>query len=119
MVVKWHLKWYFKQYNSPDDAIDVSIEKHEFKDLNSDGINDAVVILAGNYGGSGVVYELIALLSKGKEIVQTNSVVLGDRIKIEKIVANPPTFFSFSLFYKKMLFVRYKQSSKAYGTTDS
>ncbi len=98
----------FRQYGPPDNIVDVKIERYELKDLNHDGINDAVVILVGNYGGSGAFYELTVLLSKGKDIVQTNSVVLGDRIKIEKIfvypksrsLVGPPEIEIFALTHK-------------------
>ncbi len=83
----------FRQYGPPDKIVEVKIERYELKDLNHDGIKDAVVILVGNYGGSGSFYELTVLLSKGKDIVQTDSVVLGDRIKIEKIMISEDVIF--------------------------
>ncbi|MFN3471402.1 MAG: hypothetical protein ACK4ZR_02190 [Aquificaceae bacterium] len=72
-------------YNPPNDIAEVCLEKYKLVDLNNDGVKDAIVILVGTYGGSGAFYELTVLLSKGKNIVQTNSVVLGDRIIIKKI----------------------------------
>lgn len=82
----------FKQGNPPD-IVHIEIEHYKLVDLNNDGIDDAVVILVGSYGGSGSFYELTVLLSKGKDIVQTNSVVLGDKIKIEKIDVHHKTLF--------------------------
>lgn len=83
----------FKQDGPPEKNVYVSIVKYELIDLNSDRIDDAVVILVGSYGGSGAFYELTVLLSKGKDIIQTNSVVLGDRIKIKKLVVHTPSHF--------------------------
>lgn len=75
---------------SPQDFANVSIEKIVIKDLNGDGLDDAVLVTVGNYGGSGGFYELTALLSTGSGLVQTNSIVLGDRINIKKIQVHSP-----------------------------
>ncbi|MBC7361986.1 MAG: hypothetical protein H5U06_06865 [Candidatus Aminicenantes bacterium] len=46
---------------------------------------DAAVILVANYGGSGFFYELTALINDGAAFHQTNSLELGDRVKIVKL----------------------------------
>ncbi|MDD8020798.1 MAG: hypothetical protein PHU81_06405 [Acidobacteriota bacterium] len=71
------------------------VRLHSFviKDLNGDNEPDAVVILAQNSGGSGTFYEITALLSRGRDIVQTNSIYLGDRVRIEKLQAEEKAAF--------------------------
>lgn len=79
---------YFKlkngKYSNRDLLVNLRIDKFKITDLNGDGIKDAVVILVGNYGGSGSFYELTALIG-GDPIRQTNSQVLGDRVLIRGI----------------------------------
>ncbi|MEN2994615.1 MAG: hypothetical protein ABDH19_04615 [Thermodesulfovibrio sp.] len=65
--------------SKPEDFIRVYIDKFSIKDLDGDGVNDAVVILVGNYGGSGGFYELTALISKDDKLVQTNLLCLKVR----------------------------------------
>ncbi len=79
----------YERGSTPDGYKKIELVKYKILDLNSDGIKDAVVILVGTYGGSGSFYELTALISDKKGIKQTNSVILGDRIKVEKISVNP------------------------------
>ena len=69
----------------PPDYEQVRLDSFVIKDLNGDNEPDAVVILAQNSGGSGTFYEITALLSRGRDIVQANSIYLGDRVKIEKL----------------------------------
>lgn len=69
----------------PPDYKHVRLDSFVIKDLNGDHEQDAVVILAQNSGGSGTFYEITALLSRGRDIVQTNSIYLGDRVRIEKL----------------------------------
>ncbi|MFA5086649.1 MAG: hypothetical protein WC468_03650 [Candidatus Paceibacterota bacterium] len=54
-------------------------------DLDSDGTDDYVMILARNSGGSGTFYYLVAGLSSKNGIVGTNGILLGDRIAPENI----------------------------------
>ncbi|HNT01654.1 MAG TPA: hypothetical protein PKJ80_06455 [Candidatus Saccharicenans sp.] len=69
----------------PPDYEHVRLDSFVIKDLNGDNEQDAVVILAQNSGGSGTFYEITVLLSRGRDIVQTNSIYLGDRVRIEKL----------------------------------
>ncbi|WP_022854952.1 hypothetical protein [Thermodesulfobacterium thermophilum] len=83
------------KYEQPfPDYLKVWVEKFLIKDLNGDSIPDAVVVLGQSGGGSGIFYELTALISKADDTVfQTKSIVLGDRLKIENIeVVNRPIF---------------------------
>ncbi|WP_028841338.1 hypothetical protein [Thermodesulfobacterium hveragerdense] len=83
------------KYERPfPDYLKVWVERFLIKDLNGDGMPDAVVVLGQSGGGSGIFYELTALISKTDDtFLQTNSIVLGDRVKIENLkVVNRPIF---------------------------
>ncbi len=56
-----------------------------FGDLNSDGAGDAAVLLAENYGGSGVFVSLIAMLDQNGQPVQVASELIDDRPKINSV----------------------------------
>ncbi len=65
---------------SPDYA-DVTLlpEPMAFGDLNGDGVDDAAVLLAENYGGTGTFVSLIAMLNVGGQPVQAGAYMLDDR----------------------------------------
>ncbi len=65
---------------SPDYA-DVRLDPAHmaFGDLNGDGQGDAAILLAENYGGSGVFVSLVAVLNAGGQPVQAGSVLIDDR----------------------------------------
>jgi len=48
-------------------------------DLNADGLDDAAIILAENYGGSGVFVSLVAILNQGGQPQAVASVFIDDR----------------------------------------
>ncbi len=50
-----------------------------FGDLNGDGAGDAAVLLAENYGGSGVFVSVIAMLNQNGQPVQAASELIDDR----------------------------------------
>lgn len=54
-----------------------------FADIDGDGVKDAVVILRDEPGGTGVFYFASVLLSGNQK--STNSILLGDRIRIQSI----------------------------------
>lgn len=56
-----------------------------FADLNGDNIKDAVVILRDEPGGSGLFYHVAAVLSGIEKSHSTNTLFLGDRIRIQSI----------------------------------
>lgn len=56
-----------------------------FADLNGDNIKDAVVILRDEPGGSGLFYHIAVVLSGAEKSQATNSIFLGDRIRIQSI----------------------------------
>jgi hypothetical protein len=49
----------------------------------------AIVILSENFGGSGVFFEITALVKEDNKIVQTNSIELGDRVVIKDLRFEP------------------------------
>ena len=50
-----------------------------FGDLNGDGAGDAAVLLAENYGGTGVFVSVIAMLNQNGQPVQAASALIDDR----------------------------------------
>jgi hypothetical protein len=55
-------------------------------DIDGNGTEDAVVVLADDPGGSGTFYYVSALLAKSGKIEDTGAVLLGDRIDLESLV---------------------------------
>jgi hypothetical protein len=49
-------------------------------DLNGDGVTDAAVTLAANFGGSGTFHELVVVLSQDGKAVQAADLFLEDRL---------------------------------------
>lgn len=82
----------FESGSSPEDFVKVYVIDYRIIDLNGDEVKDAVVILGGNYGGSGFFIELTALLKNRDRIRQTNSILLGDRVKIESFTVKERRF---------------------------
>lgn len=56
-----------------------------FGDLNGDGLNDAVVLLAENGGGSGTFVSLVAILNQNGQAVQAGSILVDDRPVINSL----------------------------------
>jgi hypothetical protein len=56
-----------------------------FADMDGDGVKDGAVILRDEPGGSGIFYYLAIALSNNGSIRTTNSILLGDRIRIQEI----------------------------------
>jgi len=52
----------------------------------------AIVVLSENFGGSGVFFEITALVKEDDKIVQTNSIKLGDRVIIKDLRFEPKHF---------------------------
>lgn len=92
-----------KSGTSPSEFTKITIDKFLILDLNGDNVSDAVVVLAGSYGGSGVFYELTALLSKGDQFIQTNSIILGDRVNVKNIKAHGSFITPFEASYATIL----------------
>jgi hypothetical protein len=79
------------------------LEGPAFADLNGDNINDAVVILRQETGGSGIFFYAEALLSKGDSStgIATNAITLGDRIHIQSIDINQQGIISITILDRK------------------
>jgi hypothetical protein len=58
-----------------------------YGDLNQDGIPDAAVILAENYGGSGTFLSLVPVLAKAGGAQPEKGASLGDRVQVKSLVA--------------------------------
>ena len=78
---------FFQTGKTPEDFLGVRLMKYCVGDLNKDRLNDAAVVLAASPMGSGSFFELTALYTKPSypTIRQSNSIVLGDRIKIHAL----------------------------------
>jgi len=78
----------YKEKIAPDSAAELVIKlsgKMAFGDLNGDGGEDAAVILVSDPGGSGTFYDLAAVINSNGKAKHTDSVFLGDRVKVEDI----------------------------------
>ncbi len=64
------------------------LEGPAFTDLNADGVKDAVVILKDETGGSGIFYYVSSVIATGDSQKTTNSMLLGDRVRIKAIAVN-------------------------------
>ena len=60
----------------------VTMEKIAFGDLNSDGLDDAAVVLAWQNGGSGIFKYLVAIQNSSGLPQQIDSIPLGDRVQV-------------------------------------
>ncbi len=58
-----------------------------YSDLNMDGVPDAAVILAENYGGSGTFLSLVPVLAKAGGVQPEKGTSLGDRVQVKSLVA--------------------------------
>ncbi len=56
---------------------------HAFGDLDGDGVTDAVIVLEGDPGGSGVFFDLMPVLNRGGRPMPLMPTELGDRVEIE------------------------------------
>ena len=70
---------------SPDFADVTLIEQMAFGDLNGDGLGDAAVLLAENYGGTGVFVSVVAMINQNGKPVQAAAEMLDDRPMINSI----------------------------------
>lgn len=75
----------FLSTDDPQDYLIVKIVTFKVLDINHDERDDAVVVLMSSGGGSGAFLELTALIDNRKSIEQTNSFLVGDRIKLDSI----------------------------------
>lgn len=71
----------------PDSASTVVVDLADaaLGDLNGDGAEDAVAVLAVNTGGSGVFVHLVAVLQQAGQPLQAAQESLGDRVRVESL----------------------------------
>lgn len=72
-------------YDNYDGPYSVQYEQSTTGDMNNDGIQDGVVVLNANYGGTGNYVHLAALISGPDDIHHVGSVVYDDRDVIRDI----------------------------------
>lgn len=70
---------------SPDYADVTLVGEMAFGDLNGDGIDDAAVLLAENYGGTGVFVSVVAMINQNGKAVQASAEMIDDRPMINSI----------------------------------
>lgn len=61
------------------------LETYAFGDLNNDGVNDAAVLLAQNFGGTGVFVSINAVLNDGGQPRHVASSMIDDRPQIQHL----------------------------------
>ena len=84
----------FEQSSSPATKSGVAIalgDEFGFGDLNDDGRLDAVATLDTNLGGNAVYVELVAVLNKGGQPAEADSVFLGDSVKVYTLAVDDGT----------------------------
>lgn len=64
------------------------LEGPAFTDLNRDGVKDAIVLLKDDVGAGSVLYYVAAVFAEGDTQKTSNSILLGDRIRIKEIAVN-------------------------------
>lgn len=84
----------YREPAAPNSALEISVEFGDhvaFGDLDGDGLEDAAVVLASNTGGSGVFFDLFAVLNRSGRPAPAASTLLGDRVKLESLVIEDGT----------------------------
>ena len=61
------------------------LDTFAFGDLNNDGVNDAAVLLAENYGGTGVFVSVNAVVNEGGSPLHAASYMIDDRPQVETL----------------------------------
>ncbi len=72
-----------------DAMLTVDVADSLAADLDGDGVDDAVIVLAVNTGGTGVFHYAYGVFADPEQTVVTNAVALGDRIAIDTTSVNP------------------------------
>lgn len=70
---------------SPDYADLRMLDFFPFGDLNEDGAQDAAVVIAANYGGTGVFVSIHAVLNENGQPRQAASIAIDDRPQVNKL----------------------------------
>ncbi len=71
----------------PDSAVGVVVNliDHTTGDLNADGLEDAIALLAINTGGTGTFIHLAAVIQQAGGLTHTATLLLGDRVQVESL----------------------------------
>ena len=71
----------------PDSAVGVAVDliDHTTGDLNADGLEDAIALLAINTGGTGTFIHLAAVIQETGALSHTATLFLGDRVRVESL----------------------------------
>jgi hypothetical protein len=76
----------YREPAAPGSATEILVRAtdwYAFGDLDADGIPDAVIVLEGDPGGSGVFFDLVPVLNRGGRPMPLSPTLLGDRVEIE------------------------------------
>ncbi len=73
------------------DHLRIHVLREAAGDLNQDGLIDGTVVIFENSGGSGNFRKLCLMLNNGKELAHTDTVSIGDRVKITSLEINDNT----------------------------
>ena len=68
-------------------------------DLNNDGVNDRVLLITQESGGSGTFFYLVGVLIIDEKYYGTNAIFIGDRISPQKVYINPDNHKEIVLSY--------------------
>jgi hypothetical protein len=97
-------------YSSGDDmyAETLTMTGQVVGDINGDGIPDALVILSHNYGGSGTVIQMAAVIGyPGKRLAHVASINLGDRVQVLDVAIRQSGRIDVQLSTRDSIFLRY------------
>ncbi len=78
----------YKEPAAPGAATEIVVRAtplHAIGDLDGDGALDAVIVLEGDPGGSGVFFDLTPVLNRGGQPLPLAPVTLGDRVQIHSV----------------------------------
>ncbi len=78
----------YREAAAPGAATEILVRATEFNalgDLDGDGAGDAVVVLESDPGGSGVFYDLFAVLNRASQPLTLAPVPLGDRVQVSDL----------------------------------
>jgi hypothetical protein len=75
----------YRESAAPGSVTEILVRATEFAalgDLDGDGVGDGVIVLESDPGGSGVFYDLVAVLNRAGQPVPLAPVPLGDRVEV-------------------------------------
>lgn len=73
-------------YDDADSELHVTLtDFYAFGDINGDGVDDAIAVLATSSGGDAVFYDLVGLVSDAGDFSAAGVVLLGDRVRVNEV----------------------------------